>query len=280
MPIFDLHCHSNVSDGLLPPEEVAARAHRNGVNVWALTDHDEVRGIARARQAAQDLGMQYITGVEISVTWAGQTVHIVGLHFDETHPALVAGLAATRGGRAARGIEIGLALDKVGIPNAYEGAVRLAGNPDLLSRTHFARYILDQGFAKTIPEVFSRYLSEGKPGYVAHRWASLADAVGWIKGAGGVAVIAHPGRYAYDDMQFSELYAAFKDAGGTGIEVITGSHTPDQYAEYARVAKRHGFLASIGSDFHGPGESRVDLGALPALPADLVPVWKDWELVS
>ena len=274
----DLHCHSNVSDGLLPPADVAARAKANGVDVWALTDHDEISGIALARKAAQELDLRYIPGVEISVTWAGQTVHIVGLRIDETNAALVQGLAATRNGRERRARDIAAELEIAGIPDAFEGALKHVGNPDLMSRTHFARYIVETGRCADTKEVFRNYLCEGKPGYVPHRWASLKESVDWIRGAGGVAVIAHPGRYQYSELEFGALFDEFKQHGGAAIEVTTGSHTPDQYEEYARVAKRFGFLASIGSDFHGPGESRVDLGALPPLPSGLTPVWHDWDL--
>jgi 3',5'-nucleoside bisphosphate phosphatase len=274
----DLHCHSNVSDGVLTPAALAARAKANGVDVWALTDHDEIDGIAEARAAAIDLGLQFIPGVEISVTWAGQTVHIVGLQIDETNQALVQGLAATRGGRELRAHEMADQLAAVGIPDAYEGALKFVGNPDLISRTHFARYIVELGVCSDIGEVFRNYLIEGKPGYVPHRWATLKQAVTWIRGAGGVAVVAHPGRYNLNDLAMDELFGEFKQLGGTAIEVTTGSHTVDQYAFYAKVANTYGFLASCGADFHGPGESRVDLGALPALPASVLPVWHNWRL--
>jgi predicted metal-dependent phosphoesterase TrpH len=274
----DLHCHSNVSDGMLPPAVVAARAHANGVDVWALTDHDELGGIPQAREAAESLGMQYVTGVEISITWAGETVHIVGLQIDEKNEDLVRGLAHTRSGRERRAQEIAAQLATAGIPNAFEGALRFVGNPDLISRTHFARYIIEQGVEKDISGVFRNYLIDGKPGYVPHRWASLKDAVSWIRGAGGIAVLAHPGRYNFDDMAQDVLLNEFKRLGGTGVEVVTGSHTVDEYDEYAKVAKRYGLLASRGSDFHGPGESPVELGALPPLPIGVTPVWHDWHL--
>ncbi|WP_300758769.1 3',5'-nucleoside bisphosphate phosphatase [Janthinobacterium sp.] len=272
----DLHCHSNISDGVLAPAAVAAYAHKAGVNVWALTDHDEVSGIAAARAAAVDLGMRFVAGVEISITWAGQTVHIVGLQIDENHPGLVQGLQQTRSGRDARGREIARQLDLAGLPGAYEGALKFVGNPDLMSRTHFARYIMETGKCANIPEVFKKYLSEGKPGYVAHRWATLAEAVGWIQGAGGLAVIAHPGRYRFSDTAQGVLFDEFKQLGGVAIEVVTGSHSPDQYGEYARLANDYGFLASRGSDFHAPGESRVDFAQLPPLPASVTPIWHDW----
>lgn len=274
----DLHCHSTVSDGTLPPADVAARAKANGVDVWALTDHDEVSGIAAARIAALEAGLQFVAGVEISITWAGQTVHIVGLGVDETNPALLQGLHATRNGREQRGRAIAEQLAAVGIPDAFEGALRHVGNPDLMSRTHFARYLVEAGVCGSSKEVFQKYLIEGKPGYVPHRWATLTQAMAWIQGAGGMAVIAHPGRYKYSPLEFGELFDHFKQLGGTAIEVVTGSHTVEQYDEYARVATRYGFLGSRGSDFHSPGESRVDLGALPPLPPQVKPVWHDWNL--
>ncbi|VCU72576.1 hypothetical protein PIGHUM_04678 [Pigmentiphaga humi] len=273
---IDLHCHSQVSDGLLAPADLVARAHRNGVDVLALTDHDEVGGLAEAGAAAQALGLRFVTGVEISVTWAGETVHIVGLRIDAQDPVLVEGLRMTRSGRERRAREMAGQLAAVGIPGAFEGALAHVGNPQLISRTHFARFLVDEGVCKDVGEVFKHYLVEGRPGYVPMRWATLPDAVGWILGAGGVAVIAHPGRYDYTPLQFDALYDEFLQLGGTGIEVVTGSHAPEQFREYADVARRHGFLASRGSDFHGPVESRVDLGGLPPLPSNLTPVWRDW----
>ena len=275
---IDLHCHSTVSDGLLAPAEVAARAKANGVDIWALTDHDEIEGIPEARRAAADVGLKYVPGVEISVTWAEQTVHIVGLHIDETNENLVRGLKATRFGRERRAAEIAEQLASAGIPGAFEGALKFVSNPELISRTHFARYILELGLCADVGEVFRNYLTEGKPGYVPHRWASLQEAVTWIRGAGGIAVIAHPGRYKYNDLAFAAMFDEFKQLGGAAIEVVTGSHTVDQYSQYAKVANQYGFLASRGSDFHGPGESRIELGALPPLPDSVKPVWHDWQM--
>ncbi|MGO4811233.1 3',5'-nucleoside bisphosphate phosphatase [Cupriavidus sp. 2MCAB6] len=272
----DLHCHSTVSDGMLSPRDVAARARAGGVAFWALTDHDEVGGQAEARAAAEALGMHYVPGVEISVTWAGQTVHIVGLQIDPACPALVEGLAATRSGRAARAQDIGEALAAIGIEGAYAGALQHVGNPDLISRTHFARWLVEQGRCKTIGDVFSDYLGEGCPGFVGHRWARLADAVGWIQAAGGIPVMAHPGRYNYTQLQHDALFDEFKQLGGAAVEVVTGSHTPDQYRRYVDVAHHYGLLASRGSDFHGPGEGRIELGSLPPLPSSVTPVWHDW----
>lgn len=272
----DLHCHSNVSDGVMAPAELAARAKANGVEYWALTDHDEVGGIAAARAAARDLGLPFMAGVEISITWAGKTVHIVGLGIDETNATLRAGLDSVRNGRLVRGREIAAQLAQAGIPGAFEGALKYADNPEMLGRTHFARFLVDAGVKPTVSAVFDNYLVEGKPGFVPHRWATLEESVSWIRAAGGRAVIAHPGRYPFTDLQLWALIDRFRELGGEGIEVVTGSHTPDQYQTFANVARRSGLLASRGSDFHGPGESRIDLGALPPLPASLTPVWHDW----
>jgi predicted metal-dependent phosphoesterase TrpH len=273
---FDLHCHSSVSDGMLAPAAVAARAKENGVDVWALTDHDEIKGIAEARSAAAALDLQYIPGVEISITWAGKTIHVVGLQIDETHPSLVDGLAATRSGRLRRAQEMAGQLAAVGIEGAYEGALRFVANPELISRTHFARFLIERGVCADVAEVFKNYLVEGKPGYVPHRWASLEDAVRWIHEAGGTAVVAHPGRYKLGDLATGQFFDQFKQLGGEAIEVVTGSHTPDQYEEYAKVARHYGFRGSRGSDFHGPEESHIDLGKLPPLPEGVIPVWRDW----
>ncbi|MEX3946477.1 3',5'-nucleoside bisphosphate phosphatase [Paraburkholderia sp. EG287B] len=272
----DLHCHSTVSDGQLAPAAVAQLAKAGGVGLWALTDHDVLGGQREAREAAEALGMRYLSGVEISVTWASRTVHIVGLHVDPECAALVDGLARTRDGRAARAEAIGERLGELGIPDAYEGAFQYVSNPDLVSRTHFARFLVESGRAQNTQDAFSRWLGEGKPGYVAHRWAKLADAVAWIKAAGGEAIIAHPGRYAYTQLEFDTLFGEFLDLGGKAIEVVTGSHTPDQYGEYAAVARRFGFEASRGSDFHAPGPDAIEPGTLPPLPSDLKPVWERW----
>ena len=270
----DLHCHSVVSDGTLTPEALAARAHASGVDLWALTDHDEIGGQHRAAQAARSLGLAYLTGVEISVTFIGTTVHIVGLGFDADDAQLAQGLRATRGGRGERAQEISEQLAAAGIAGAYEGALRYVGNPELISRTHFARYLVEIGVCHDTPEVFRRFLTEGRPGYVPHRWAALGDAVRWIREAGGLAVIAHPARYGFSPNEEYALFTEFKHHGGQGVEVVTGSHTSAEYLTYAAMAKEFGLAASRGSDFHSPEESRTDLGALPPLPSNLQPVWE------
>jgi len=272
----DLHCHSTASDGVLTPTQLAARAKANGVDLWALTDHDDMRGQMEAAQAAQTLGLRFIPGVEISVTWRGATIHVVGLNLDPAHPELLAGLARIRAGREVRARQIGAKLAALGMPGAYEGALPYAHNPKLISRTHFARFLVAAGYCPDIQSVFKRYLHDGGPAEVPTQWALLAEALGWIHAAGGRAVLAHPGRYKYSSRAFARLYQEFRALGGAAIEVVTGSHSREQYRQYADVARRYGLLASRGSDFHGPTESRCDLGKLPRLPDGLTPVWHDW----
>jgi predicted metal-dependent phosphoesterase TrpH len=253
---------------------LAERAKTNGVELWALTDHDEIGGQHRAAAAARAQGMAYLTGTEISVTFAGQTVHIVGLGFDPDDQALKQGLHHTRGGREQRAREMSDSLAKVGIHGAFEGALKFVGNPELISRTHFARFLVESGVCRETSEVFRKYLAEGKPGYVPHRWASLRDAVTWITQAQGMAVIAHPGRYHFSANEEYALFTEFKGHGGGGVEVITGSHTRQEFVKYAETAKEFGLAASRGSDFHSPDESHTDLGILPLLPGGLTPVWE------
>ena len=269
----DLHSHSNVSDGTLTPEDLAARAHAKGVQLWSLTDHDELGGQQRARDTALALGMDYLSGTEISVSFAGETVHIVGLGFDTDNAALQAGLAATRGGRLQRARDMAAGLAAVGIEGAFEGALRYVSNPDLISRTHFARFLVDSGVCTDTHSVFRRYLTQGHPGYVPHQWARLGDAVRWITEAGGVAVIAHPARYRFTPTEEYALITEFIAHGGQGMEVMTGSHSHSEQIKYADTAVEFGLLASRGSDFHSPTESRVELGSLPDLPGKLRPVW-------
>ncbi len=261
---------------MLKPGELVARAASNGVEILALTDHDGVSGLAEARAKAESEGVRFVDGVEISVTWEGTTVHIVGLQIDPEDPVLRSGLESIREGRATRAQKMGEALAAAGVPDSLAGAKTYAENPGLISRSHFARHLVKTGRAPDVKSVFQHYLVKGKPGFVPHRWASLRDAVGWIGASGGIAVVAHPGRYNFSKPELHAFLAEFRDCGGAGIEVVTGSHSPEQYSEFARLAREFGFTASRGSDYHGKGESRADLGALPQLPGDLKPVWHDW----
>jgi predicted metal-dependent phosphoesterase TrpH len=276
MARYDLHSHSTCSDGLLSPAAMVARAAARGVEVYALTDHDEVGGLDEARAAADEARLAFVPGAELSVSWDGITLHVVGLGIDARDEALAAGLATIRAGRTQRGRRIGEALAAAGIPGAYEGALRFVTSERLISRTHFARFLVEAGHVAHVKDVFKHYLVRGKPGYVPHQWATLAQAIGWIRGAGGQAVLAHPGRYKIDAPGMRRLLAEFRDAGGEGIEVLSSSHTREPFARFAALARRYGLRASCGSDYHGPGESTVDLGDLPELPAGTVPVWAGW----
>jgi 3',5'-nucleoside bisphosphate phosphatase len=270
----DLHSHSRHSDGTLTPRGLIERAAARGVELFALTDHDELLGLDEAACAAVELGVQLVPGVEVSVTWAARTIHVVGLGVDRDHPELKAGLARVRAGRHERAREMSDELARVGIDGALEGALAHVTNPDMISRTHFARHLVASGVCRDMRDVFSRYLTEGKPGYVPHRWATLADAIQWINAAGGVAVLAHPGRYSIGELALIELLTQFRATGGTAIEVSTSSHTSAERRHFGALAQQFGLEASGGSDFHGPGESPgVELGLVAELPAGLTPVW-------
>lgn len=271
---YDLHTHTDYSDGSLPPETLIARAHAAGVRVLALTDHDCTDGIARATAAAAGTGLTLIPGVEISVTWQRQTIHVLGLGIAPTDVGLQAGLADLRVTRGARAHEIGARLDKAGVPGAYAGAAALAGGP-IVSRTHFARYLVASGYARDLRRAFKQFLTRGAPGHVPVTWVAPEVAIGWIHAAGGQAVLAHPARYKLSTTQLRRLLMDFKEAGGDGIEVISGSHSRDDMHRFALFAREFGFLASAGSDYHGP-DSWLDLGALPPLPAECEPVWREW----
>jgi len=273
---YDLHCHSTRSDGLLSPSDVVRRATERGVDVLALTDHDEVAGLDEAREAAREGGLTFIEGSELSVTWRGSTVHIVALGIDARDPVLTEGLESVRQGRDARARRIGESLAQAGIEDAFAGALGYVTSERLISRTHFARHLIDRGHARDMKDAFRRFLTAGKPGYVPHAWATLAQTIGWIHGAGGQAIIAHPGRYKLTHAEMRALVHEFRDLGGDALEVVSPSHTSAQYGEFAALARACGLKGSCGTDFHGPGESRFDFGELPPLPAGVDPVWSAW----
>lgn len=273
---YDLHSHSTHSDGLLTPTELVRRSARHRVDVLALTDHDELSGLAEAFAEAARVGILLIPGAELSVSWRSLTLHVLALAVDAHCAALRDGLAAIRSGRMARARRIGDALAAAGVPGAFDGALKFVGSERLVSRTHFARFLVEAGYVRETKDVFQRYLVPGKPGYVEHDWARLPEAIGWIHVAGGKAVLAHPGRYPLDPKGRRELLAEFRDAGGDGIEVLSPSHDAAEVAEFARLSRRFGLSASAGSDYHGPGESSVELGGMPSLPEGVIPVWQDW----
>ena len=276
---FDLHNHTVASDGLLSSHELIALAAKNGCDAVALTDHDTTDGVATARKAASGLGLRFIAGVEISVSWEpnidakSTTLHIVGLGIDEKNSVLSAGLHSIREGRLNRAKRIGDDFARIGMPGMFDVAYEFAENKTMIGRTHFARALVARGVVSEVGKAFNRYLTPGRPGYVSHRWATLVDAISWIKAAGGVAVLAHPGRYKLQKAEITQLLGEFKQLGGQSIEVMTGSHSPPQFKEYAVRAREFGFLASRGADFHGHGESHYEPGHVPLLPEDLTPVW-------
>lgn len=276
MTVFDLHSHTTASDGVLTPVALVTRAHEQGVGVLSITDHDDLRGLDEAQQAAMDVGIEVVPGVEISATWGNSTVHIVGLHVDRGHGALQAGLHSNRAGRSERARRMADALAGLGIPGALEGAYAYAANKELIGRTHFARFLVEEGYVKDMKAVFKKYLVKGKPGYVSHDWAHLAQAVAWIRAAGGQAVLAHPGRYGFGPEKMRLLLGEFRDLGGIAIEVVTGSHTPDQVPLFAQYAAQFGLLGCSGSDFHAPGEGGRELGRLMPLPDLCRPLWATW----
>ncbi len=275
MTCYDLHSHSTVSDGSLSPEHLVARAIDQGVDVLALTDHDGTEGITAAQAAAQGTKLSLVTGVEISVTWGSSTIHILGLKVDHKNEALQKGLEKIRDYRKERAVKIAERLEKSGISGAYEGASQYA-SPVMLGRVHFAKFLVDKGHAKNINDVFKRYLVRNKPGYVSGEWATLAQAVNWINGAGGQAVIAHPARYKMTATKLRRLITEFKELGGVGLEVVSGRQHPEEIKTLAKLANDFNLLASCGSDFHSPDNTWVELGRLPELPSSVNPIWKKW----
>ncbi|RTZ59721.1 MAG: phosphatase [Gammaproteobacteria bacterium] len=275
MKIYDLHSHSLKSDGKLAPSALVQRAHEKGVDFLALTDHDITDGIDEALAAAQELALTLIPGVEISATWENRTLHVVGLNIDMTNTALQTGLSSIREQRAARALQIGDQLAKLGIPDAHEGASRIAQGA-ILSRTHFAEYMVREGHAKDFSRAFRDWIGDRGKAFVKTRWAPLQDAIDWINAAGGQAVIAHPGRYRLGKSQLKKLFADFTDMGGAAMEVVSGSQKSDDTGYFARETVRHGLLASAGSDFHDPQYPWRELGRNLRLPEECTPVWKDW----
>jgi 3',5'-nucleoside bisphosphate phosphatase len=271
----DLHTHSTASDGTLSPSALVERAAGAGVTLLALTDHDTTAGLAEAQIAAQSVGIRLVPGVEISVTWGAGTIHVVGLHLDASNPQLQYGLAGLMEFRAWRAEEIGRRLAKHGIAGAYEGAKALSGGL-LVGRMHFARFLVNQRVAADPGLVFRHFLKSGKPGHVAGQWAALDEAIGWIRAAGGQAVLAHPARYGLTRTRLIRLLGEFRELGGAAIEVVTGTHSRDDALKFARHAREQRLLASAGSDFHGPQNAWLQLGRLPALPDGCTPIWHDW----
>lgn len=273
---FDLHSHSTVSDGLLAPADLVRHAADMGVQVLALTDHDDIGGLAAAAQAAREVGIGFVNGVEISVTWNRRTLHVVGLKISPEHAPLREGLVRIRDSRHVRAAGMADGLARIGIAGSLEGAYAHVSEGGIISRSHFARFLVEQGHAKDVRSVFKHFLVKGKPGYFEHQWASLEEAIGWIVGSGGIPVLAHPGRYDLGRTNMLTLFHEFRELGGRAVEVVTGSHTPEMVPHIARLAHQFDLLASAGSDYHGPGHTYIEMGRLPELPPICTPVWHDW----
>lgn len=276
MTQYDLHTHSTASDGSLSPTDLVTRAKAQGVTHLALTDHDGTEGLEEAAVAAERLGISLIPGVEVSVSWHGATVHIVGLQLDQQNEALQNGLRSLRDYRRTRARKIAERLDKAGIPGALEGAGKYASET-MLGRVHFARFLVEKGHASDMKEVFNRFLVKNKPGYVSGHWATLADAVGWIREAGGQAVIAHPARYKMTNSKRRRLLAEFKSLGGEAIEVSSGNQHPEEVRVMAKLAVEFDLLASCGSDFHSPDNNWIELGKMTTMPPFVTPIWTQWQ---
>jgi predicted metal-dependent phosphoesterase TrpH len=273
---IDLHTHSSYSDGLLTPAQLVQSAQQNGVRLLALTDHDGTCGLEEARQAAAALNVALINGVEISVTWESRTVHVVGLRIDPGHAALAHGLERLRAGRVERAQRIAAALERIGVDDCLAEVLRHAQGSAMVGRMHFARLLVERKFARDVRAVFKKYLVKGKPGYVSHEWASLDEAVGWIAGSGGAAVLAHPGCYDLSRAKLLELLRQFKEAGGSALEVVSGGHESAEAVRFARYCVDFGLFASQGSDFHAPREGRQGPGVLEPLPQGCTPLWQQW----
>ncbi|QFY89931.1 PHP domain-containing protein [Magnetovirga frankeli] len=273
---YDLHSHSKASDGTLSPAELVCRARAAGITHFALTDHDTLSGIAEAQGQAQALGLGFTSGVEISVSWNKRTLHLLGLGVDANHPGLLQGLDGLLAFRVWRAEEIARRLKRdAGIADALAGAAALAQG-DLIGRTHFAQFLVQAGRAKGVREVFKHFLVNGKPGHVPGDWASLEQAIGWIRAAGGQAVLAHPARYSLTRNKLRGLLGQFQELGGAGLEVVSGSHSLDDCQTMAHHARDFALLASAGSDYHGPESPWLELGRLPPLPSICRPIWQDW----
>ncbi len=273
-PCYDLHCHSHHSDGVLSPTELVRRARDNGVDVLALTDHDSTAGLAEARRAAGEAGIGLVDGVELSVSWRAQLIHVVALGIDPDDPGLAAGLAGQRAIRVERSERIATRFDRLGITGSLEGAIAQAGDA-APGRNHFARFLVEQGYARDTQQAFKRWLGRGGSCHVPSSWAALDEALDWVRSAGGEAVLAHPLRYGMSRSALKRFLVEFREAGGQAIEVVSGRQTPEQTRKLAALAAEFGLRASSGSDFHAPGAQWSELGRASPLPDGCVPVWRD-----
>ena len=276
-PVYDLHTHTTSSDGQLSPEELVVQAKACGIDVLAITDHDTTEGITEAGNEAYRQNIKLLSGIELSVSWMDKNFHIIGLNIDPDNKVLMKSIQKTRELREKRAIEIGKRLEKNGVLNAYHEAREIAGI-HTITRNHFARVLIKQGFAINSREVFKKYLVHNKPGFVKTRWIEMNDGIKLIKDSGGEAILAHPMRYNITANWLRKFLADFKNSGGSGIEVVTGSSNADEIRTAASYATRFELLGSAGSDFHGFDNSWIKLGQLAVMPKSITPIWENWSL--
>ena len=269
---IDLHTHSTYSDGVLTPSALVRRAASRGVSLLALTDHDETGGLHEAAQVAAEVNVLLVPGVEISVTWNGHTLHLLGLDIDPLAPALADGLALVRRSRNERAKQIAAQLDAVGVTGSLPGAIRHSGGCAAIGRSHFARFLVEQKHVRNTSDAFRRYLGTGRPGYVPPAWPELDQAIAWTHCAGGQAVLAHPDRYQLPPRAMQALFEDFASGGGDAIEISSDGRF--KASAQIRRARRFGFALSSGSDFHAPGKNVSDLGDVTELPIGVPAVWQ------
>ncbi|HWR86891.1 MAG TPA: PHP domain-containing protein [Acidiferrobacterales bacterium] len=269
---IDLHTHSTYSDGVLTPAALVRRAASRGVSLLALTDHDETGGIAEAAQAASEVNVLLVPGVEISVAWNGHTLHVLGLDIDPHAAELADGLASIRHSRGERAVRIAAQLDAVGVTGSLLGATRHAGNCAAIGRSHFARFLVEHKHVRNTSDAFRRYLGAGRSGYVPPCWPELAQAINWIHCAGGQAVLAHPDRYRLPPRTMQSLFEVFGQNCGDAIEISSDGRF--KASAQIRLARQFGFALSSGSDFHAPGKNVADLGDVAEIPSGVPAVWQ------
>jgi predicted metal-dependent phosphoesterase TrpH len=272
--LADLHTHTNASDGELSPEQLLAQAKLAGVTLLSVTDHDTVAAYA-SLQGHSDSSIRIVPGIELSSIWRKTGIHIVGLNIDLDCPTLKSAIENQRTARLQRAETIAHKLTKLGFTDTLEGAKKLA-NGAILGRPHFARFLVESGQVKTISIAFKKFLGQGKPGDVRENWPTMETVIGWITAAGGTAILAHPAKYKLSNMRLQELTKDFSEAGGHGLEVISGKQDEAITSRLSKLSQQHGLLASCGSDFHQPGQSWAELGNVAALPTSCTPVWESW----
>lgn len=274
--LYDLHCHSTASDGDFSPTELIKRAAKNAVTTLALTDHDTIDGLAEAKMCADELKITLINGIEISTQWEKQCLHIVGLNIEPQHESLQKIIHEAKIMRQQRAEKIAVKLEKKGISGAID-FVQKSPIDGMITRSHFAHFLVSQFHVSTLQEAFDRYLGDGKSAYVSTTWTPLETVIQAIRDAGGIPVVAHPLRYKLTTTRMKKMLTVFKNAGGLAMEIVTGRYNPDEMRILANYANQFELVGSVGSDFHSPENQWIDLGRLAPLPNSVKPVWELWK---